>query len=62
MDGSELSNVIEGLAIASLGFINWQKVEVIELQSCFGAFGSIAIGQVLANKLNKKVIIQPFSA
>lgn len=62
MDGCELSNIIEGLAIQSLGFNNWQKVEVIELQSCFGPFGSIPIGQVIANKLNKKVIIHPFSA
>ncbi|HGJ5860243.1 MAG TPA: hypothetical protein ACHBX6_11235 [Arsenophonus nasoniae] len=62
MDGSELSNIIEGLAIQSLGFNNWQKVEVIELQFCFGPFGSIPIGQVIAHKLNKKVIIHPFSA
>ncbi|WGO82940.1 hypothetical protein [Arsenophonus apicola] len=62
MDGPELSNIIEGLAIQSLGFKNWQKVEVIELQSCFGPFGSIPIGQVIAHKLNKKVIIHPFSA
>ena len=62
MDGDDFINVIEGLAIQSLGFNNWQKIETIELQSCFGPFGSIPIGQVIARKLNKKVIIHPFSA
>jgi hypothetical protein len=61
MDGEDFSNIIEGLAIKSLGFNNWQKVETIELQSCFGAMGSIPVAQVLANKLNKKVIAHPLS-
>lgn len=61
MDSSEFSNIIEGLAIKSFGFNNWQKVESIELQTHFSAFGLMPIGQVLANKLNRKVTTHSFS-
>ncbi|MDR5617123.1 hypothetical protein [Arsenophonus sp.] len=61
MDNTEFSNIIEGLAIELYGFNNWQKVETIELQSCFSSFGLIPAGQVLAHKLNKRVIAHAFS-
>jgi hypothetical protein len=62
MDSTDLSNIIEGLAIELYGLNNWQKVETIELQSCFGGFGSIPSGQVIAHKLDKTVIVHAFSS
>lgn len=61
MSGEDFSNIIEGLAINMFGFNHWQKIETIQLQSCFSSLGSIPVGQVLANKLNKNVIVHPLS-
>lgn len=38
-----------------------QKIDTIELQFCFSAFGSQSLGQKLANSFAKKVIAYPFS-
>ncbi|WGO83479.1 hypothetical protein [Arsenophonus apicola] len=61
MDSTDLSNIIAGLAIKIYGLKKWQEVETIELQSCFGGFGSIPSGQVIAHKLDKRVIVHAFS-
>ncbi|WP_454121415.1 hypothetical protein [Kosakonia sp. Marseille-Q7440] len=60
MDASELAEVIRGLGLREVSKVEWSKIKEIELKSCFGAFGSLPTGKVLANLLNKKVTAYPF--
>ena len=60
LDASELAEVIRGLGLREVSKVDWSKIKEIELKSCFGAFGSLPIGKVLANILNKKVTAYPF--
>lgn len=60
MDASELAEVIRGLGLREVSRVDWSKIKEIELKSCFGAFGSLPTGKVLANILNKKVTAYPF--
>lgn len=53
MDAVELSNVVKGLLI-SKGY-KTSTVTGLELQSCWGAFGSYPSGQVMANEFNAPV-------
>ncbi|MFX0567529.1 hypothetical protein ACNF5A_000203 [Kosakonia cowanii] len=60
MDASELAEVIRGLGLRETSKVDWSKIKDIELKSCFGAFGSLPTGKVLAHILNKKVTAYPF--
>ena len=60
MDASELAEVIRGLGLREATKVDWSKIKDIELKSCFGAFGTLPTGKVLANILNKKVTAYPF--
>lgn len=60
MDASELAEVIRGLGLRETSRVDWSKIKEIRLNSCFGAFGSLPTGKVLANILNKKVTAYPF--
>lgn len=60
MDAAELADVIRGLGLREGSKVDWSKIKEIELKSCFGAFGSLPIGKVLANILGKKVTAYPF--
>lgn len=60
MDASELAEVIRGLGLREVSRVDWSKIKEIELKSCFGAFGSLPTGKVLAHILNKKVTAYPF--
>lgn len=60
MDASELAEVIRGLGLRETSKVDWSKIKEIRLNSCFGAFGSLPTGKVLANILNKKVTAYPF--
>lgn len=60
MDASELAEVIRGLGLRETSTVDWSKIKEIRLNSCFGAFGSLPTGKVLAHILNKKVTAYPF--
>jgi len=59
MDAAELAEVIRGLGLREVSKVDWSKIKEIELKSCFGAFGTLPTGKVLANILGKKVTAYP---
>jgi len=60
MDANELAEVIRGLGLRESSKVDWSKIKEIELESCFGGFGTLPIGKALANILNTKVTAYPF--
>ncbi|WP_342322381.1 hypothetical protein AAEY27_19145 [Kosakonia sp. BYX6] len=60
LDATELAEVIRGLGLSEISKVDWAQIKEIELKSCFGAFGTLPTGKVLANILNKKVTAYPF--
>ncbi|WP_387689162.1 hypothetical protein [Photorhabdus sp. RM71S] len=59
MDAIEFSDVVRGLSLRTGDVINFKMVGAIEFQSCYGAFGKQSSGQILADKLRKKVTAYP---
>jgi len=53
MDAVELSNVVKGLLISKGDKLS--SIRSLELQSCWGAFGSYPSGQIMANEFNAPV-------
>ncbi|WP_350307136.1 hypothetical protein [Photorhabdus viridis] len=59
MDAIEFSDIVRGLSLRTDDAIDFRMVGAIEFQSCYGAFGKQSSGQILADKLGKKVTAYP---
>ncbi|WP_387689159.1 hypothetical protein [Photorhabdus sp. RM71S] len=59
MDAIEFSDVVRGLSLRAGDIIDFRMVGAIEFQSCYGAFGKQSSGQILADKLGKRVTAYP---
>ncbi|XTZ36651.1 hypothetical protein ACQYRI_11550 [Salmonella enterica] len=64
MNAAELEEVIKGLGMRENTYVDWSKIDTIELHSCFAGYGFLPTGKVLANLMQKKVKAWPriFSA